>query len=58
MYNCKPKFLVKIRTMKKIAASSATLNSTRDSGAGEGKKKRDDKKIFLKKYAKCRKGAF
>ena len=34
--------------MKKIAASSATLNTTRDSGASEGKNKRGDKKFFLK----------
>ena len=47
MYNCTPSFLVKVKTMKKIAASSATLNTTRDSGAGEGQKKRGEKNIFF-----------
>ena len=50
MSNYIPSFLVKFKTMKKIAASSATLNTTRDSGAGEGKKKRGDKYFFLKLF--------
>ena len=51
MYNYIPSSLVKFKTMKKkIAAGSAKLNTTRDSGAGEGKKKRGDKKFFKKVF--------
>ena len=48
MYNYIPSFFVKFKTMKNIAEISATLNTTRDSGAGEGKSKRGDENVFEK----------